>query len=187
MTVGKNGLIALSLAVATIFASPSFVVAESGFDNLFTLNGPVRAMGVTRTYDDITLTREQLNDCLDGADNLKKSSTELDRKYEHLGEEADQLAGLGEEVDSSNEYLENNKIKTVNDDAALRERAERVEYHNRLTEDYNAWIIKYQKMQENYADIADKFDTDQENFTNNCSKKQYFEEDLIELQKVRQK
>ncbi|MBE7636221.1 hypothetical protein GUA87_05155 [Sneathiella sp. P13V-1] len=172
------------LIAAFVFASAvSFpAAAEQGFEELFSLNGPLRAMGVDKVYDDIILRPEELKKCLNLAKKLDKDTKALDVEFARLQTEADNLAALGEEVDISNEYLEKNPTKTFNDDEAIKARAEKVERHNQLTNEYNEWIIKYQKDQEAYADMADQFDNDQQTFIDTCSKKQYYAEDLKALQ-----
>ncbi len=168
-----------TLICAGAIAYPA--IAEQSFDELFSLNVHLRATGVDKVYDDSVLKPDELSKCVNLADKLNKASKSLDTEFARLEAEADNLAALGEEVDISNEYLEKNPTKAFNDDDAIKARAAKVERHNQLTDEYNAWIIKYQKDQESYADMADQFDIDQQTFIDDCSKKQYYAEDLEAL------
>ena len=169
-----------AMICTTVLALPA--AAEQGFDELFSLNVHLRATGVDKVYNDSILTPEELSKCLNLANKLNADSKSLDTEFARLQADADNLAALGEEVDISNEYLENNPTKAFNDDEAIKARAAKVERHNQLTDEYNAWIIKYQKDQEAYADMADQFDVDQQTFIDDCSKKQYYAEDLKAVQ-----
>ena len=179
MTYSKLTIASLT---ALLIALPATAQTSDDFQKLFTLNGPIRAMGVERVYDDFTLTPGQLAACLKDAKQLNLDAAKIDETYEKLQAERDNIGALGEEIDDSGAYLESHPTKEVNDEAAQQKRAELVERHNNLTDEYNRWITQYQKDQETYADMADQFDIDQERFAEKCSQKQYYAEDLKSIQ-----
>ena len=179
----KHSKLTIATTVAAVIcALPVAAQTSDDFQKLFTLNGPIRAMGVERVYDDFTLTPGQLATCLKDAKQLNLDAAKIDDTYEKLQAERDNIGALGEEIDESEAYLASHPTKEVNDDAAQQKRAELVERHNQLTDEYNRWITQYQKDQEAYADMADQFDIDQERFADKCSQKQYYAEDLKSIQ-----
>jgi len=167
---------------ALMISMPAGAQTSDDFQKLFTLNGPIQAMGVERVYDDFTLSPGQLAECLKDAKQLNIDAAKIDDTYEKLQAERDNIGALGEEIDTSTAYLEAHPTQEVNDEAAQQKRAELVERHNQLTDEYNRWITQYQQDQVAYADMADQFDIDQEKFADKCSQKQYYAEDLKAIQ-----
>jgi hypothetical protein len=143
-----------------------------------TLRGFPKDLSMGKTYDDNTLTPPQIKSCLQTSRKLDLLSNILNSQSSGFNTAVAELNTLAEQVEASQAYLDSNPTKTVNDDAAIAERNDRVRAHNELVDLYNAKTDAYEKETKSYTENNDRYTEMRTAFTDDCARKNFYREDM---------
>lgn len=142
------------------------------------LDGQVKAIGVEKIYDAVTLTPDQIRSCLASSKNLDEMSTDLHARAATFPAQLSKISALSGEIDATKIYLDKNPTKEVNDDAKMAER-------NGKVADYNKMIAEYNQVTEAYGKVTGKYTADNTTyvlerayFKETCAGKHYYAEDM---------
>jgi len=168
----------------SIIAAVSFSVlilssaATADENKQFQLKGPVKAIGVEKIYDDITLTVDQIKTCLVSADKLEEMSAGLTGRLATFPDKLSKISALSGKLQSAQAYLDKNPTTEVNDDAKMSARNEKVADYNKMVTDYNQITEAYSNETGNYTADNTTYALERAYFKETCEGKHFYAEDM---------
>ncbi len=162
----------VGIATATVYPVSAAELNEHS------LRGFPKDLSLGKTYDENTLNPNQLKSCLQTSRKLDLLSNILNSQSDGFEATVKELNALAEQIDASQAYLDSNPTKTVNDDAAIADRNERVRAHNELVDLYNAKTESYEKETKSYSENNERYTEMRAAFTDDCARKNFYRDDM---------